>query len=242
MAEKESMSSEIASGLRSIFERVGEFFHIFDLSFFVSGAMTFGALAFVYLQMKYPCQFPFAPWVGTLALIVASYVCGLIAFAVGRELSGRTFRRHTLHRTLPLAIEAHNLTDEIITSYTAGEQPRLWWLYIRMWSEIAHEKSPPAIAHHLRRYWVMAATYDGVAFSFIVWASALIAVQFNSIAPEPVDHVVGTVGALLSACAAFFAFRRGANYYEYQIEDVVAHFAVSRHSLTQLVASPKLSS
>lgn len=240
MAGEKSPTAEVAGGLRSIFERVGEFFHIFDLSFFVGGAMTLGALAFVYFQMKYPREFPFAPWVGVLAVVVACYVCGLIAFAVGRELSRHTFRRHTLLRTLPLALEAHNLRDEIITSYTVSESPRLWWLYIRMWSEIVHENSPPAVLHHLMRYWAMAATYDGVAFAFIVWAFALVAVQFDSVAPEPLGRGVGTVGALLCLCAAFFAFRRGANYYEYQIEDVVAHFAVVRCSLTPLASPPRV--
>jgi hypothetical protein len=232
MSEEKSSGGDISGGLRSIFERVGEFFHIFDLSFFVAGAMTFGALAFVYIVMKKPRYFPFDPWVGIFAIIIACYVCGLIAFAVGREVSGLTFRRSTLQRTLPLALMAHNLKDEIITSYIAGERSRLWWLYIRMWSEIAHEKSAPVVLHHLMRYWAMAATYDGVAFSFIVWAFALVAVQFRLIAPEPIGHGVGTVGALLCACAAFFAFKRGASYYEYQIEDVVAHFVVARHRLT----------
>jgi hypothetical protein len=78
----------------------------------------------------------------------------------------------------------------------------------------------------------MAATYDAVGFSFIAWAVALIAVQFEAVAPEPVRHGVGVAGALLCLFAALFAFRRGANYYEYQIEDVVAHFAVKRGRLT----------
>lgn len=238
MPEEKSIGSEVASGLRSIFERIGEFFHIFDLSFFVGGAMTFGAVAFTYLKMEYPRQFPFAPWVGVLAIIVACYVFGLIAFAVGREVSGRTFRRDALDRVLPLAVTAHSISGEIITSYTAGEKPRLWWLYIRMWSEIAHEKSAPIVLHHLMRYWAMSATYDCVAFSFIVWAAALIAVQFRLIAPDPIGHGIGTVAAALCICAALFAFRRGANYFEYQIEDVVAHFAVMRCSLTTMVVPP----
>ena len=232
MEEEKSAGGDIATGLRSIFERVGEFFHIFDLSFFVSGTMTFGALAFVYLQMRYPRSFLFPSWIAVMALIVACYVCGLIAFAVGREISGQSFRRRTLERILPDALSAHNLGDSIIASYTSNGETGLWRLYIRMWSEIAHEKSAPVVIHHLMRYWAMAATYDGVAFSFIVWAAALIAVQFKAIAPEPVGHLTGTVSALLCACAALFAFRRGASYYEYQIEDVVAHFAVERHSLT----------
>jgi hypothetical protein len=232
MPEEKTPGEEVASGLHSIFERVGEFFHIFDLSFFVSGSMTFGALAFVYILMGKSHQFPFMPWVGIFALIIACYVCGLISFAVGRELSGLTFRRSKLKHTLPLALEAHNLKDENIASYINGENPQYWWLYIRMWSEIVHETTSPVVIHHLMRYWAMAATYDGVAFSFIVWACALIILQFRNIAPDPVGQGAGTVGAFLCLCAAFFAFRRGANYYEYQIEDVVAHFAVMRCSLT----------
>jgi hypothetical protein len=239
MPEEGSSGKEIASGLRSIFERIGEFFHIFDLSFFVAGVMTFGALVFVYIVMKKPRQFPFEPWVGVVALIVASYVCGLIAFSVGRELSGRTFRRRILHRILPRALEAHNLSTESITLYTAGEHPRFWWLYIRMWSEITHEKSAPLVLHHLMRYWAMAATYDSVGFSFLVWAFVLIVVQFKYVAPNPIGHGIGSIGALLCACAAYFAFRRGADYYEYQIEDVVAHFAVMRGRLSNELANVK---
>src|SRR5690349_14649231 len=117
MAEEKSPSGEIASGLRSIFERVGEFVNIFDMSFFVAGVMTFGALVFVYVLMKKPREFPFEPWVGVITFVVATYVCGLVAFSVGRELSGRTFRRRTLHRILPRALAAHNLTGENIAPY-----------------------------------------------------------------------------------------------------------------------------
>lgn len=239
MAEERSLGGEVTSGVRSIFERIGEFFHIFDLSFFVGGAMTFGAFAFIYIKMNYPRQFPFAPWVGVLALIIACYVCGLIAFAIGRELSRLVFRRQMLEIVLERALAAHNLSGEIINSYKEGVGKGLWWLYIRMWSEMAHEKSAPFVQHHLMRYWAMAATYDGVAFSFIVWACVLIAVQFSSVAPEPISNGVGITGAALCICTAVFAFRRGADYYEYQIEDLVAHFAVARCGLTPTVASQK---
>ena len=71
----------------------------------------------------------------------------------------------------------------------------------------------------------------------LVWASALFAMQFGFITPEPIGHGVSTVGTLFCVAAAFFSFRRGASYYEYQIEDVVAHFAVMRHRLTTQAVS-----
>jgi len=229
--DEKSVSEEVGSGLRSILERIGEFFHIFDLSFFVAGVMTFAALAFLYIMMKMPHEFPFAPWVGVVAFVVGSYVCGLIAFTVGRELNGVAFRRRILQRILPQAMAAHNLTGKNIAPYMNAEQSRFWWLYIRMWSEIAHEKSAPLVLHHLMRYWAMAATYDGIGFGFLVWATALVAVQFEYVSPNPISHSIGTTGALLCICASYFSFRRGADYYEYQIEDVVAHFAVAQGSL-----------
>jgi len=238
MSDEKSPTEEIVSGVRSLFDRIGEFFHIFDLSFFVSGVMTFGALVFVYLRLEYPRDFPFAPWVSVLAIIIACYVCGLIAFAVGRGISGPTFRRNKLEITLPRALDAHDLKDDVINRYRGEKEKWLWWLYIRMWSDLAHEKSAPLVLHHLMRYWAMAATYDSVAFSFVVWAFALIAMQFDFITAKPIGHGIGTIGALLCLAAAFFAFRRGANYYEYQIEDVVAHFVVARCRLTTTASRP----
>lgn len=230
MADEKS-SGDVASGLRSIFERVGEFFHIFDLSFFVAGASTFGAAAFLYIMMNKPLEFPFDAWVGVLTVIIACYICGLIAFAVGREISGAFFRKKTLHQTLPVALDAHGLREERMSPYLTGDNPRYWWLYMRMWSEVAHDRSAPVVLHHLMRYWAMAATYDGVAFSLLAWAAVLVAVQFEAVAPQPLGNGVGTVAAIVSLLASFYAFRRGAVYFQYQIEDVVAHFAVSRGSL-----------
>lgn len=233
MAEDKSVSGEVAAGLGSIFARIGEFFHIFDLSFFVGGSSMFGALSFLYVMMGKPQSFPFLPWVGALALIVACYILGLIAFAVGREISGRTFRRYTLSRTLPAALEAHRFTNDSIKAYTEVAPPKLWWLYIRMWSEVAHNPSSPIVLQHLMRYWAMAATYDGVAFSFLVWALVTLAVQFQRVTSHPIGLGSAIAGALAFICGAFFAFRRGAAYFEYQIEDVVAHFAVSRGHLIE---------
>lgn len=232
MPESSNAKEDLSLGLRSIFERVGEFFHIFDLSFLVAGASTFAAGSFLYVMMHKPSIFPFEPWVGAAALVIACYLCGLIAFSVGRELSGLTFRRHTLHKTLPASLTAHQLSDAGIGAYQPQQdEARHWWLYIRMWSEVAHDASAPVVLHHLMRYWAMAATYDGVAFSFLAWASVLTAVQFKSVAPQPLGHGVGVSGVVIAGAAAYFAFRRGAAYFEYQIEDVVAHFAVKRGSL-----------
>jgi hypothetical protein len=224
VAEERSVTGELASGMRSILERVGEFFHVFDLSYFVGGASTFGALGFLYLEMGKPMVFPFAPWVGGLALILACYVCGLVAFAAGRWINNRLFRRRKLDVTLPAALSGHRLTDEeTIKSYLTGEPPDRWWLYQRMWSEIAHKRSARAVLDHLMRSWAIAATYDAVAFSFVVWAAAAAAG----------GTVLSIVGAAACLVASLFAFHRGAEHYKDQIQVAVAHFAVVRGPLIE---------
>lgn len=53
MPEK-TATEEVAQGVRSVFDRIGEFFHLFDLSFFVSGFVLLGAFAFLYIKLQLP--------------------------------------------------------------------------------------------------------------------------------------------------------------------------------------------
>jgi hypothetical protein len=222
VAEETNVTGEFASGMRSIVERVGEFLHVFDLSFFVAGAPTFGALAFVYLEMGKPRVFPFAPWVGGLALILACYVCGMVAFAAGRMINSGCFRRRrTLSESLCEALRGHRLTSEVIAAYLSnqpGEQPDFWWLHQRMQSEVAQVRSAQVVRQHLMRSWAMAATYDGVAFSFLVWAVGVVFTERS---------IFGAVAFVAFLGAACVALKRGAQYYKDQIQVAVAYFAVA---------------
>ncbi|HVR09632.1 MAG TPA: hypothetical protein VMW75_16420 [Thermoanaerobaculia bacterium] len=236
MAETPSAAKQVAEGLRSILERIGAFFHIFDLSFFVSGSLTFGALAFLYVMAGAPRKFPFADWVGVIALVVCCYVCGLISFAAGRAVNGRLFRSRTLETRLGEALSKHNVSSPLIDRYL-GKAPAAaprgdpWRLYIRMWAEIAHTRPQSAGYNLLSRYWVMAATYDGVAISFVVWALVVLLLADGAIAQRPFTMLFAAGSAALLCCLALLAFRQGANYYEYQIEDLVAEFAVESEPL-----------
>lgn len=220
---------DISTGLGSIFERIGEFFHIFDLSFFVSGTLTFGALAFFYVRTNRTLYFPFESWVGIVAFIVGCYVCGLISFAAGRGIAGIIFRTKSLN-TLKNAVKEHGIDQNLIESYT--KENRLWRLYVRMWSELAHEHLVPVILQHLMRYWAMAATYDGVAFSLMVWCVVLIATTISWFSSNPLSCTDGIMGAIICLVSSIIAFKQGNKYFVYQIEDVVAHFAVKQASLS----------
>ncbi|HEX6038101.1 hypothetical protein [Longimicrobium sp.] len=246
MAAEKSAVEDIAAGLGSVFSRIGEFFHIFDLSFFVGGASSFAALLFLYLKieaprefpfsptMEAPREFPFSPWVGVLALVLACYICGLLAFAVGREISRVVFKRNSLLTgVMQDALRDHGLAEvEDIIGYAGRtEEARYWRLYVRMWSELVHAPSSPVVLQHLMRYWAMAATYDGLAFSFLLWAVVMVAVQVPAVAPHPVGHWIASVAAIGALLAAYAAFSRGLAYFKYQAEDLITHFAVIRKPL-----------
>lgn len=231
MTEGKSAAQETAQGLRDIFERIGEFFHLFDLSFFVSGFMLFGALSFLYLKLQLSLTFPFPNWVAVVTLIINVYVCGLLAFAGGRLLNGKLFRPRVLHRTLSQAIELHDLNSGAIKTYLGdGSIRRVWRLYIRMWSEVAH-RYPTSIAYRLlSRYWVMAATYDGVGVALFVWAIVMFSLQF-AIVPIPLSPWFANIAAALLFGGGILALQRGAAYYEYQVEEVVAQLATMKSPL-----------
>jgi hypothetical protein len=244
-----SLAKELSSGLGSVFERIGEFFHIFDLSFFVAGVSTFGALVFAYAQFVYfrqamPKVFPLDSWMWAVGSVVASYICGLVSFAGGRLVSETIFgyflRKRILLRDLLPAIADHDLENHPkLTKYVAAAKPKnggcdaqkeiadrqiLSRLYIRMWSEVAHTNDAPLFWHHLTRYWAMTATYDAVAFSLLIWTASLLFVAC-SIGMDKIEFVPCVAGSVLTFGAAFISFMRGTKYYAYQVEDLVAHFA-----------------
>ena len=194
--------------------------------------MTLGALVFLYIKTGIPYYFPFAHWLQVVFFIIGCYVCGLISFSVGRAISTLMFRRETLSKTLLPALHAHKFNiEERMTPYLTGDVNGIWHLYLRMWSEVVHEQTSPVLLHHLLRYWAMSATYDGIAFSFIIWAIVLMIAQFACFTSKPIEHPIGLLGTIFCLIISYFAFRQGVNYYKYQISDIVAHFAVKRGSL-----------
>ena len=234
MPDDGGASKEIAEGLHSIFERLGEFFHLFDLSFFVSGATTFGALTVLYLRLDLPRAFPFASWVGALALVLACYVCGLMSFSAGRALNGRLFRRRLLETKLPASLAAHGLTvDGAYYENAAGALS----LYERLWQDLTHYRPRSLALSHLSRYWVMAATYDGLGVSFLVWMFVALSslVWPHAIVTIPRYGSVGAAVVFLSL--AVLAFAQSAKFYHYQVEDIVAALAASRSKLREVVSA-----
>lgn len=228
MAKEEDLTKEVVGGVRGLFDRIGEFFHLFDLSFFVSGAATFAAAAYWYLRQTGQPTFPALPtWAQVISIIVACYICGLLSFAAGR-FSARLWRRTLFWRKnyfpifLKETIEAHDAASEDIARYLDGtEKP--WRLYERLWVDLRESREHGASFSLLNRYWVMAATYDGIAISSLVWAVVLFF--------EPPVTEKALVFPILAAASSGLSFWQGHNYFKYQVHEIAATLASSRRRL-----------
>lgn len=84
--------SEVAKAVKPLFDKFIDFFDIFDLSFFVSGATFVAAIAWARLTPDLELLLGFqgvapvegVPGVGVVVLVLASYISGMTCFAIGR--------------------------------------------------------------------------------------------------------------------------------------------------------------
>jgi len=233
MVEETSGSSnkEFTVGLNNILQRLADFFDIFDLSFIISGAVSLCAIWFWNNQMQ--LGIPSLPegWISVAGTIIASYVLGLICFAVARwtRWKGRAGRLEGgPHDKFLQVLEAHGLvstppfSDYLGRTTVRGEAR----LYIGLWAEIRQCPQTAASFALLRRYWVMAATYDGMVVALLVWAVVIaLCTSGFSTAQPPLSPAFGApVVAALIGSALACAFQAG-RYTNYQIEELVASLA-----------------
>lgn len=223
---------ELGDALKALLDKLSDFFDIFDLSFFVSGAAAIAALAFWGLRAGITLPASTSPWVNVLVVILACYITGLLCFALGRWVRMQIMKllgEKSSDEFLRTVVEAHVLQDEEpYKSYLAdnakGDPGRL---YTRLWAEIRQSDRLAPSLSLVRRYWVMAATYDGLAFALVVWMVVLIAVTLGAGVAEdkrPSWWVTGPVVALL-ALAVAACLHEARRFMKYQVEDLVAALA-----------------
>jgi hypothetical protein len=244
--------NELGQALKIIFEKLAAFFDIFDLSFFVSGAVALGAIVF-WLHKKGFSDLPVERWLKVSIFILGSYAGGLICFAAARfirqtliiplfiraarsihkklfekqkelKLFGRKVKliERPFDDQLPAILDAHGLSqttaiqDYLQRTRSEGE----WRLYIRFWGELRNAPEMALPLSFLNRYWVMAATYDGVAFALIVWFIVF---------AHCLDFNLETVALLIIvAFMSVVCFHEASRYIHHQRENLVATITEKR--------------
>lgn len=224
---------EVGEGLKSILERIADFFDIFDLSFFVSGFTTLAALQF--WAWRAAKQIPALPsgWISAVGLIVACYVLGLICFALGRWIRmGWRWKRAEKNACdwFESILKGHGLTSlSPYSEYLERKDARGdWRLKVRLWAEI---RQSPALALSyslLRRYWVMAATYDGVAVSLYIWAIVFVLCAFGVGGARPINKLLAVSVTFALIVFAVACTREAGRFVNYQVEELVASIVAKR--------------
>ncbi len=183
------MIEALAKAFGPILKRIGEFFDLFDLSFFVSGGITL--LAVIYLARGAGIPMPANAGVGwAVACLVLAYFLGLICFAVGRSfrrlvggirdtiLVFRGKAEEPYGERLYDIVADHGLIeDDIVGIYvkTEGKKEAVKGrLIARMWAELRERPGLKESFDYVNHSWVLAATYDGVAAAALIWSGALL--------------------------------------------------------------------
>jgi hypothetical protein len=223
---------EIGDAFKIVLERIAAFFDIFDLSFLVSGAVGFAALV-IWLDAA-GARMPITDgWLKIFALIIACYVIGLLCFATGRWLRMQLLMRipnEAFDKAFLEILQAHGLAAEaVFVSYIGRRDIRgVWRLYVRLWAELRDSERSGLSLAFLNRYWVMAATYDGLGASMILWGAVVADCMFGLGAQRTISPNIGVPALVILAVCSLACFREASRYLRYQIEELVASIAAVR--------------
>lgn len=226
---------ELGEALKTIFDKISGFFDILDLSFLVSGAT--GAAALIFWGYKTGVQIPteMPDWLRVLAFILGCYICGLVCFAVGRRVrllfNNLFHRKYRDYKVVPKLIKAHSLSrHETIDKYLAqNENLRL---YVRLWAEIRQNEQLAPSLSLLNRYWVLAATFDGMFSALLIWAAVAVAWANGLNGVQPLPGWTGYWVAASLIALAYVCLSEADRYFNNQAEELVATVAAHRGRVT----------
>jgi hypothetical protein len=230
-----------AEGLGRVLARIGEFFHLFDLSFFVAGATALGAIVFRCYVQGFRDSSMFSGVVGVGATIIAAYVLGLICFATGRPFrrwpgDWRRRRQESQaiqekqgqkvkdgHARLKGLLYAHGLDDVgLFKDYLARGDTALDAMFSRIWVELRQRPELEPSFSFCNRFWVMAAAYDSVAIALLGWALVMFTWPFGGSTIKPISSWVAFAGGFGFIATALACFGRAHAYDRGSVPEAVA--------------------
>jgi hypothetical protein len=172
-------------------------------------------------------------WLKVLAVILTFYVSGLVCFAAGRWIrTGIRVKEYEdrFDDHFRSTLEAHGLeSKEPFREYLERTSRKgISRLYVRLWAEVRQSPALTPSFSLLKRYWVMAATYDGIAMSIWIWVFTIALWCFGIGFRESLDWKIGIplIGFLVFASRS--CSREAGRYGKYQVEELVASIATQR--------------
>jgi hypothetical protein len=224
-------SREAADAFKALLSRIGDIFGVFDLSFFVAGAVCFAALIFgaYVFGATWVTRIDLTEWkaVHVIAAILGCYVLGLVCFAAGRKLR----RDQHFYLALPghlvhFGLEGHYgalLPGPREGPHASARKCAL--LYTRLWAEVRQSKTLAPSFNLLTRYWILAAMCDGLAAAFAVWTALWVFWAAQGAPGHPSTQVLllGGLGLVLAVALCISEARRYGEYQMYELVATLAH-------------------
>jgi len=243
---------EALQGIKPLFDKLAELFGVFDLSFFVSGAVTVGGVLLAEQQLDVFRE-PVATGGERLAVvIVGAYVAGLFNFAIGRNLRRRRARAlvdgaDVRSPRLRRLVEEHGLdrfddVGDLVRAYEEARssrerpagtpEPDLDALNVRLWAELRQDRRYAPSLAFLNHYWMLAATYDGLAVAVWSWFPGLLLWICGKEGVEfPEEFLICVTVAVLLFALTCACCREASRYDRYQDQELVATIATVRAPL-----------
>ena len=240
---------EFVKAIKPIFEKLSDFFDIFDLSFFVSGFCT--SLVF-YVWAINRDLFPddlIIKNISVFFIVLICYVFGILNFAFGRLLRlfinmfGKIDEKFKISKFVRFN-KSDELLNEIITAHGLNNHPvfseyirrpheirGVWRLYVRLWARIRHEEELSNSFKLLKRYWVMAATYDGLSTTCVITSVLIFDTTYGFWGDSLFSNIYYGLFLAITFILLFFICKNEAKRYtDYQMEELIAVFA-DKHDL-----------
>lgn len=204
------------SSIHKIVDRIADIFCIFDFSFLISGVATFFVL--YYEISEYGLLEIAVDGVDKVVVsILLIYICGLISFVIGKSLRKYLIGQKRINQRF---LEIFNQTvrycqseEHSLIVYDSLEECKLY--YTEMWFFLRQTPEASKTLTFINRYWVMQATYEGLAFSFLLGSIIeFVAGLFSAFMLHALIAFILVVGGI-------FCFYEGTRYAESQISEVV---------------------
>lgn len=221
----------------ALLDRLTSVLDVFDLSFLISGGSGVAAILCTMHAAGYLDALDSHPvWLLAIGLLLVTYVLGLLCFTVGRSLrmSGwfvyrpESMESHLLGELQNFGVTLDGLAPDLVVPATSrtrrdGSEP----LYNLCWARIRHSESSAASLRLLTRYWVLAATCDGIAASLLIWYASLFYPIVNVAKGQPIIQIIlGFIGLLATRKLMALLFRESIRCKSNQIREIASTMAI----------------
>lgn len=216
------MKEDLAQTLARVVERLFGVLEIFDLSFFVSGSFSAGAIL-MYQQIAGTTAILGEPgWSAEFLgrFVLASYGFGLLCHGLGQRL-----RRLSIARERPTAerlaacLKEEPASRVYYRDFFDDQGPKrsaMDQLYSRLWAVVRDRGELKVSYDLLNKYWMLAASFDGLSMACLVW---LLPILHAWDPTRPIPTFALTIGTVL---LGWVCLAQARTYREYQMHELVA--------------------